>query len=64
MRNLPLKAEIKVQCPLSALQLQAYRDILVHGGISLSGDGDERSEGNWQGLQFVLIQLQKLCNHP
>lgn len=53
--DLPQKKEIVVKVPLNKLQLELYRNILLHKAPT---------EGSKTALGMILMQLRKVCLHP
>jgi len=58
--QLPDKVERVVRCELSGWQRKMYKDIQTRGSaILMDGQGQ-----GVRGLNNVIMQLRKLCNHP
>ncbi|ODQ55638.1 hypothetical protein SAICODRAFT_63654 [Saitoella complicata NRRL Y-17804] len=58
--ELPDKVEKVVKCRMSGLQLKLYEQLKKGGIMYVNG---EKGKG-MKGLQNIMMQLRKVCNHP
>jgi SNF2 family DNA or RNA helicase len=63
--ELPEKVETVLKCDLSAMQKKMYRH-MVEKGVLLSDPEYAKAKGkkNTKGFNNIVMQLQKICNHP
>ncbi len=59
--DLPSKTEMRVDCGLSAVQAELYRQIIVELSQALDSATGIRRQGVVLG---ALMQLKQICNHP
>uniref|UniRef100_A0A8C5QJ24 E1A binding protein p400 n=1 Tax=Leptobrachium leishanense TaxID=445787 RepID=A0A8C5QJ24_9ANUR len=58
-RQLPKKSEHVLKCQLSNRQRTLYEDVMMQPGAQ-----DALKGGHFLSVLHVLMQLQKICNHP
>jgi len=65
-KDLPPKYEVRVNCPLSPMQLFWYRRLLIKDMTALEQveKSEGRSVGQYKRLVALVAQLRKACNHP
>jgi chromodomain-helicase-DNA-binding protein 1-like len=61
--DLPPLTETVVQCPMTAMQKHWYLSVL-EGHVSQLVVASSGSRSSTLGLQNVVMQLRKVCNHP
>lgn len=61
LTQLPQKVEYVLRCQLSAWQRLQYTQVQRFGAIATEPDSSLKTA---RGLQNLLIQLRKVCNHP
>ncbi len=63
--ELPEKIETILKCDLSAMQNRMYK-LMVERGVLLSDPEHAKQKGrkNTKGFNNIIMQLQKICNHP
>lgn len=70
--DVPPKIETKIMCPLSHIQRWNYARLLLSESrhfreveVAAKSDGAAPIRGHaWRKLQFLLMQLRQICNHP
>ena len=60
-KGLPPKTETKIFLPLSPMQLDWYRRVLMRD-LSALGNGEKKSGST--SVQNIVVHLRKVCNHP
>lgn len=69
-KDLPLKIETVVSCPLSECQLFYYKGLLLKDVTYLSNiqkkviDNSKIGTNSYKFLNNLVMQLRKVCNHP
>ena len=68
--TVPPKEEMKIFCPLTALQrfwieklLTSQSDLIMTAEKNMQGE-DEKYQDQYKKLNNLLMQLRKVCNHP
>ncbi|KZT57042.1 hypothetical protein CALCODRAFT_453574 [Calocera cornea HHB12733] len=62
--ELPDKTEKIIKCRMSALQSRMYEWMKAHKAVlTIAGDGRARATGG-KGVNNMIMQLRKICNHP
>lgn len=67
--EMPDKVEKVIKCKMSALQLKLYQQMKKHkmiiaGDDSIAPGAKKGKMAGVRGLQNVIMQLRKICNHP
>ena len=64
LEELPEKVEKVIQCELSSWQKYLYQQISVNASAASGLATPKTSTENVRGLNNVVMQLRKVCNHP
>ena len=61
-KGLPPKTETKIFLPLSPMQTEWYRKVLMRDLRALTGDS--KAAAGMTTVQNIVMHLRKVCNHP